>query len=99
MDAIINRPDGPADEIRFAFGPFSMGTGLVALSNKGVAAILMGDDCDALIRDLTGMFPHAHLIADEAGLEDVLTLVVAFLEAPHEGLSQWAARPPSAFQA
>jgi hypothetical protein len=58
------------------------------LSNKGVAAILMGDDCDALIRDLTGMFPHAHLIADEAGLEDVLTLVVAFLEAPHEGLSQ-----------
>jgi AraC family transcriptional regulator of adaptative response/methylated-DNA-[protein]-cysteine methyltransferase len=86
MNAIINRPDGLTDEIRFALGPFSMGTGLVALSNKGVAAILMGDDRDALIRDLTGMFPHAHLIADEAGLEDVLALVVAFLEAPHKGL-------------
>jgi AraC family transcriptional regulator, regulatory protein of adaptative response / methylated-DNA-[protein]-cysteine methyltransferase len=86
MNAIISRLDGPTDEIRFALSPFSMGTGLVALSNKGVVAILMGDDRDALTRDLALMFPHAHLIADEAGLEDVLTHVVAFLEAPHEGL-------------
>jgi hypothetical protein len=28
MNAIINRPDGLTDEIRFALGPFSMGTGL-----------------------------------------------------------------------
>jgi len=40
----------------------------------------------SLIRDLSGVFPYAHLIADEAGLEDVLARVVVFLEAPHEGL-------------
>jgi AraC family transcriptional regulator of adaptative response/methylated-DNA-[protein]-cysteine methyltransferase len=86
MNATINRPDGPADEIRVALGRFSLGTALVAFSNKGVAAILMGNDRDALIDELAGIFPHAQLIADEAGLEDVLAQVVALLEAPHEGL-------------
>jgi AraC family transcriptional regulator, regulatory protein of adaptative response / methylated-DNA-[protein]-cysteine methyltransferase len=33
------------------------------------------------------MFAHAHLIADEAALEDVLARVVASLEAPREGLN------------
>jgi AraC family transcriptional regulator, regulatory protein of adaptative response / methylated-DNA-[protein]-cysteine methyltransferase len=86
MNAIINRPDGPIEEIRFALGPFSLGTALVAFSDKGVAAILMGSDRDALIGELVGIFPHTHLIADEAGLEDVLAQVVAFLEAPQKGL-------------
>jgi AraC family transcriptional regulator, regulatory protein of adaptative response / methylated-DNA-[protein]-cysteine methyltransferase len=86
MNAITDRPDGPNNEIRFAFGPFSMGTALVAFSDKGVAAILMGNHREQLIRDLAGIFPHAHLIADGAGLEGVLAQVVAFLEAPHIGL-------------
>ncbi len=86
MNAITNRSNGPTTEIRFALGPFSMGTALVALSGRGVAAILMGNDRDVLIHELAGVFPQAHLIADEAGLEHVLAQVVAFLEAPHEGL-------------
>jgi AraC family transcriptional regulator of adaptative response/methylated-DNA-[protein]-cysteine methyltransferase len=86
VNAIINRPDGPIEEIRFALRPFSLGTALVAFSDKGVAAILMGSDRDALIGELAGIFPRAHLIADAAGLEDVLAQVVAFLEAPQEGL-------------
>jgi AraC family transcriptional regulator, regulatory protein of adaptative response / methylated-DNA-[protein]-cysteine methyltransferase len=86
MNAITSWPDGPINEIRFALGPFSMGTALVALSGKGVAAILMGNDHELLIRELAGIVPHANLIADEAGLEGVLAQVVAFLEAPHEGL-------------
>jgi AraC family transcriptional regulator of adaptative response/methylated-DNA-[protein]-cysteine methyltransferase len=74
------------DDIRFGFGRFSLGTVLVAISDKGVAAILMGDDADALARQLADAFPHTRCSADEAGLEQVLTQVVDFLEAPQRGL-------------
>ena len=86
MNTIISRTDGSAGEIRFALGPFSMGTALVAFSDRGVAAILMGNNRETLIRELASIFPHAHLISDQTGLEHVLVQVVAFLETPHEGL-------------
>lgn len=85
MNAIIDRPDAATDEICFAFGTFSLGTVLVAASGKGVCAILMGDDRDALRRELTGAFPYARL-ADETQLASMVAKVVAFLEAPQEGL-------------
>jgi AraC family transcriptional regulator of adaptative response/methylated-DNA-[protein]-cysteine methyltransferase len=78
--------EAAADDIRFAFATFSLGTVLVAASDKGVAAILMGDDRAALTRELTSAFPIAHLADDEAGLGDMTAKVVAFLEAPHKGL-------------
>lgn len=89
MNAIsdtINFRETAADDIRFTFGTFSLGTVLVAASNKGIAAILMGDDRAALTRELTSTFPLARLVADEAGLEDTTAKIVAFLDAPNDGL-------------
>src|SRR5882724_3823556 len=48
-----------AAEIRFAVGKNSLGRILVARSERGVCAILLGDDADALVRDLRARFPHA----------------------------------------
>jgi AraC family transcriptional regulator, regulatory protein of adaptative response / methylated-DNA-[protein]-cysteine methyltransferase len=87
MNAVINPPDSRTDTIRFTLGPFSMDSALVAFSNKGVTAILMGDDRDALICELASVFPHAQLAADEAGLKNVLAKVLDFLEAPLEGIN------------
>lgn len=75
-----------ADDIRFAFATFSLGIVLVAASDKGVAAILMGDDRPALANELTRAYPNARLFADEAGLEGMTAKIVAFLEAPHKAL-------------
>ena len=75
-----------AEDIRFAFATFSLGTVLVAASEMGVAAILMGDDREALTREVMSAFPDARLAADEAGLEEAIAKVVAFLEAPKMGL-------------
>lgn len=86
MNAIIDCPAAPTEDIRFGFGDSSLGTVLVAASGKGVAAILMGNGRDALSRDLADAFPHARLAADEIGLEDTVAKVVAFLDAPHQGL-------------
>lgn len=74
------------EEIRFAFDKFSLGTVLVAATGKGIVAILLGDGRDELHRELVYAFPEARLIADEAGLADKVAKIVAFLDAPHQGL-------------
>ena len=51
------RAGGANTEIRFAVGECSLGSILVAASERGVCAILLGDDPDALARDLQDRFP------------------------------------------
>jgi len=74
------------EEIRFAFGKFSLGLVLVAASSKGIAAIMMGDDEETLRRELASAFPQARLVADETGLAEKVAQVASFLDAPHKGL-------------
>lgn len=66
------RAGGIGEEIRFAVGETSLGAILVASSTKGVVAILLGDDPDALVRDLQDRFPRAGLIGADAGYEDLV---------------------------
>ncbi len=62
-----------------------LGSILVASSTKGVAAILLGDDPDALARDLQDRFPKAKLIGADADYEAVVAKVVGPVEAPQVG--------------
>ena len=56
------RSGGNGASIRFAVGECSLGSILVAATDKGVCAILLGDDPDTLVRDLQDRFPRARLI-------------------------------------
>jgi AraC family transcriptional regulator of adaptative response/methylated-DNA-[protein]-cysteine methyltransferase len=80
------RAGGANAEIRFAIGECSLGSILVARSERGVCAILLGDDPDALARDLQDKFPRATLIGGDAGFEELVAKVVGFVEAPGLGL-------------
>jgi AraC family transcriptional regulator of adaptative response/methylated-DNA-[protein]-cysteine methyltransferase len=81
------RRGGAAEaEIRFAVGQCSLGAILAARSPKGVCAILIGDDPDALVRDLQDRFPKARLVGGDAGFEAVVAKVVGLVEAPARGL-------------
>jgi len=80
------RAGGVNTEIRFAVGECSLGSILVAASDRGVCAILMGDDPDALARDLQDRFPRARLIGDDEQFERLVAKVVGFVEAPGLGL-------------
>jgi AraC family transcriptional regulator of adaptative response/methylated-DNA-[protein]-cysteine methyltransferase len=82
MNAIGKLEKCETEEIRFAFGDFSLGGVLVAVGAKGITAILIGDGREALRRELAGALPQAELIFDEAGLKEVVNLVCAYLEAP-----------------
>lgn len=81
------RSGGANTEIRFAIGQCSLGSILVAASTRGVCAILLGDDPDALGRDLQDRFPHAALIGGDADFEQTVAKVVGLVEAPRLGLN------------
>jgi AraC family transcriptional regulator, regulatory protein of adaptative response / methylated-DNA-[protein]-cysteine methyltransferase len=81
------RAGGANEEIKFAVGQTSLGAILVASSTKGVAAILLGDDADELVRDLQDRFPSARLIGADRGYEALVAQVVGFVEQPAKGLS------------
>jgi AraC family transcriptional regulator of adaptative response/methylated-DNA-[protein]-cysteine methyltransferase len=70
------------EEMRFAYGAFSLGGVLVAGGARGVTAILIGEDRNELRRELARAFPRAALRLDEPGLKEVVDRVCAWLEAP-----------------
>ncbi|WPP46767.1 bifunctional DNA-binding transcriptional regulator/O6-methylguanine-DNA methyltransferase Ada [Pseudomonas sp. AN-1] len=80
------RDGGNRAVIRFAVGECSLGSILVAASELGVCAILLGDDPDALARDLQDRFPKAELIGADAAFEQLVATVVGFVEMPGRGL-------------
>lgn len=80
------REGGTATDIRFALGECALGSILVAKSDRGVCAILLGDDPETLAQDLQDQFPRANLIGGDAEFEKLVAKVVGFVEAPGLGL-------------
>lgn len=80
------RAGGADTTIHFAIGECSLGSILVAKSERGLAAILFGDDPDQLARDLQDRFPGANLVGGDRDFEQLVARVVGFVEAPRIGL-------------
>lgn len=86
MTPTTYRAGGVNTEIRFAIGECSLGAILVAQSERGLCAILIGDDPDLLVRDLQDRFPRADLLGGDNEFERLVATVVGFVEAPEVGL-------------
>jgi AraC family transcriptional regulator, regulatory protein of adaptative response / methylated-DNA-[protein]-cysteine methyltransferase len=71
--------------LRFGFGETRLGLVLAAVSERGVAAILLGDDKPRLRRELARAFPDAALIEDAEGLAETLASVEALIDRPSAG--------------
>jgi AraC family transcriptional regulator, regulatory protein of adaptative response / methylated-DNA-[protein]-cysteine methyltransferase len=80
------RAGGSGNVIRFAVGECSLGSILVAATDKGVCAIELGDDPDALVRALQDIFPKARLVGGDTAFEQLVAKVVGLVEAPAHGL-------------
>ena len=79
--------DGGADaRIEFAIGQCTLGAILVARSARGVCAISLGDDADALLRELQDRFPRADLVGGDAGFERLVARVIGVIEQPDIGI-------------
>lgn len=80
------RAGGPGASIRFAVGQCALGSILVAATEKGVAAILLGDDPAKLVEELQDRFPKADLVGGDREFETLVAKVVGFVEQPSLGL-------------
>jgi AraC family transcriptional regulator of adaptative response/methylated-DNA-[protein]-cysteine methyltransferase len=70
------------DTVRFATGRCWLGAILVACTDRGACAILLGDEPDTLIGDLRKRFPDTELVPDGADAGGMLTRVVRLIDAP-----------------
>jgi AraC family transcriptional regulator of adaptative response/methylated-DNA-[protein]-cysteine methyltransferase len=80
------RAGGEREDIHFAIGECSMGSLLIAQSERGICAILLGDDPERLLRDLQDTFPRANLIGGNEQFEHIIAQVVGCIEDPAIGL-------------
>ena len=79
------RAGGKDAVIRFALGECSLGAILVAATSRGVCAISLGDEPEALLRALQDRFPQAELIGGERDFEQTVAKVIGLIERPAHG--------------
>src|ERR1700676_1836990 len=66
--------------LTYGYGQSSLGGFLTAIDEKGVRAILLGDDRTELLRDLQGAFPDRKL--DSAPCDSIVSAVASLIEQP-----------------
>lgn len=76
------RDRGANSTIHFAVAHCSLGAILVAATAKGVCAILLGDDPNALLQDLKTRFSRAQLIGGDPEFDALVARVVGLVEEP-----------------
>jgi AraC family transcriptional regulator, regulatory protein of adaptative response / methylated-DNA-[protein]-cysteine methyltransferase len=82
----VYRTGGAGEQISFAIGQCTLGAILVAATARGVCAITLGDQPDALLADLQDRFPRSQLRGGDAAFERLVATVIGFVEAPGLGL-------------
>ncbi|MFZ5892326.1 MAG: bifunctional DNA-binding transcriptional regulator/O6-methylguanine-DNA methyltransferase Ada [Myxococcota bacterium] len=82
MAPSVFRAGGRDEVIRFAVGECSLGAILVAATARGVCAISLGDEAEALLHEFEGQFPEAELVGGDRNFEQLVARVVALVEEP-----------------
>ncbi len=76
------RPDAVRETLTWTTGACDLGMVLAASSDRGLSAVLLGEDDQTLARDLAARFPKARLVRDDAGMARILRAVRARLSDP-----------------
>jgi AraC family transcriptional regulator of adaptative response/methylated-DNA-[protein]-cysteine methyltransferase len=80
------RARGLGHVITFAVGECWLGEILVAATELGICAILLGDDPEELLRDLERRFANAEFVSGDEKFNRTVAYVIGFLEEPRRGL-------------
>lgn len=72
-------------DLLFTTGDCSLGSLLIARSERGVCAILLGDDAGGLVRELAKRYPDADLVRADEAIADLVPQVVEMIESPGKG--------------
>lgn len=79
-----NKVIEPENTLQFTVGHCFLGNILVAQSNKGICAIFLGDDAEALITALQSRLPNFGIIELDNEVESVMDRVMAMVENPSQ---------------
>lgn len=74
------------DDIRFTIGSCALGAILVAINQRGVCAIALGDDAEILRCDYQKRLPNAKYRPGDDECEQRLAEVVGFIDSPRQAL-------------
>ena len=69
------RTGAAGESIRWTIAPIPQGMALVAATERGLCAVRLGQETNALASELRTEFPHAELSRDDAALADVASIV------------------------
>jgi AraC family transcriptional regulator, regulatory protein of adaptative response / methylated-DNA-[protein]-cysteine methyltransferase len=75
-------PNSESTQLNYAVGRCSLGSILVARSERGVRAILLGDEPDSLIEELAQRFPLDRLVRCDGAFEKLVAQVIELTEVP-----------------
>ena len=70
--------------LRYGFGSTAIGTALVAVSDAGVASILIGGGAPKLLRELATAFPGSKLVEDQSAVDEALGVVADGIDDPRK---------------
>ncbi|MGB7801128.1 bifunctional DNA-binding transcriptional regulator/O6-methylguanine-DNA methyltransferase Ada [Buttiauxella sp.] len=87
MTAKQYQQGGERTAIAYVTGTCRLGQFLVAQSQRGICAILLGSDAQALRAELETLFPHSTLTVGDTQFAGQVTQVVSFLEHPAQQFS------------
>lgn len=76
------RAGGEGHEVRVALGECALGAIAVAATERGVCAVELGDDPDALLRGVVASFPKARWVTDDDRLDGWVACVVGAIDEP-----------------
>jgi AraC family transcriptional regulator of adaptative response/methylated-DNA-[protein]-cysteine methyltransferase len=71
---------GKGARIRYAIAPYSAGKALLAVTDKGVCSVKLGDDPSRLVRELEGEYPNAQISQANPDLQEWMNILLRRLE-------------------
>jgi AraC family transcriptional regulator of adaptative response/methylated-DNA-[protein]-cysteine methyltransferase len=80
MTPTAYRAGAPGERLSYAIADCSLGRVLVATAGRGVCAIELGDDDEAVLAAFAAHFPRAERVRDERTLRETLAAVVALVD-------------------
>jgi AraC family transcriptional regulator of adaptative response/methylated-DNA-[protein]-cysteine methyltransferase len=78
---------GAGETVRFSVGACTLGQVLVASTKRGVCAVTLGDDAEALVVDLHRRFAKATIVGADAAHDAVAAIVLAIVDGEAPGRS------------
>lgn len=73
-----------SETLRYAYGDTVLGIVAIAESEKGVAALFLGDSREKLRRDLKEAFSQADFVLDQSGLAESVRKAVGLVNSPYK---------------